>query len=1516
MSSQFKQKNIRGLKYIVIVLLSLAWILYILPSLLVNIPFVQSKIAGTVTAELSKKLGVPVKIEQVDIEWFNRLVLEGLYLEDQNGIQLFKANHIAAGFDILPLLEGRLVFNTVRLFGPEVYLYKKSETDPLNLQFVIDAFASKDTTSKPKPKIDLRFNTVLIRQGHFRYDIENVPATPGKFNAKHIDIHNLSAKISLKVLRNDSINAQIKKLNLDEASGFSLEKLSLSVVGNPDSIHVQNFSIGLPRTNLRIAEAKVDLTEIDTFKTDILDKAALTLKISPSHICLKDISPFVSAFKNFADTIGLSAKANGFINQINLENLTLKYSDKMLLVGRMNLKGITHPADAFVNGQVNKMYITSSGWQNLLNNFSKDKVKLPPQLVELGTINFTGEISGFFDHLIAYGKLSTAIGTVQTDLFFGKNKKENVAAFLKGRIHTDELDLNRFLGGNNDFGKVQCAIEIDAQRPTNGHFAGNIQAHIDRFDFKNYTYNDIHLAGNFRRNAFDGTIQVNDPNGSLSANGIFEHLGAHSVFNFTAHIDHFRPDRLNLSQKYEEPDISLGMKADFTGNNIDNLEGSIQIDSLHFQTKPSDFFLKQILVKASGHSEDRRLSIASDIINGEVNGAYSFATIVPSFMNTFKAYVPALINAAQREQKVEGNNFSMLLTIENTEALSTTLKLPFTVKQPVRITGSYNNSYNKYRFEAYLPLFNIGKSSFENGYLACSNPEDKMDLTVRATQFNAKGMRNYLDMHATAKDNCIETLIQWANNKEHTFRADLSASTCFMEDTCEAEEGHTPSLRTEITLHETPLVINDTMWHIQPSKVVIHGGKVDVHRFRVAREEEYLTLDGRVSEVPTDTLNLRLNNIELGYIFDILNIENVRFAGKATGTFNICDLKGSRRIDTDLDVRHFSFNSVPLGNLALFSAWDDGQQGIFMKGDILNGDTSRTGVEGYIYPVRQPDREPGLSLRFDAQDINVAFLQPFMEKIATGFRGHGYGNIHLYGAFKALNVEGDAFVRDGGLGIDFLDTYYTFSDSVHLDKHSIRLRDVTLYDKFRNRGKVDLTVNHTHFKNFDYHVHVQADNMLMYDVPEKHNPMVYGTVYGSGTAGINGNSQVINIDVNMQSRPKTHVYLDFMRNSTAAEYDFITFVDRKKLADEMAKEDNHAVRDSIANEILSTGDDGAEMRMNFLLDITPDADIELVMDPNAGDRIKGHGAGSLQIQYGNRSDLRMYGNFTIQDGSYNFSLQQLIRKEFQIREGSMISFNGDPFNAVMDINAIYNVTANLSDLDQSLALESPRTSVPVNCVLMLNGMLRQPSISFDLELPGSNEELEQQMKSLIDTDDMMTRQIIYLLVLNKFYTPEYYAGTTSASGEFTAVASSTLSAQLSSLLNSITDKVQIGTNIRAGQDWALEGTEVEMLLSSQLLNNRLLLNGNFGYKNNATQKQVFIGEFDLEYKLTRSGDIRLKAYNHANDMYQYLKQSLTTQGVGIMFKKDFTRFGDLFRRRPRLTPLVSAPDTTRTEMPK
>ena len=275
-------------------------------------------------------------------------------------------------------------------------------------------------------------------------------------------------------------------------------------------------------------------------------------------------------------------------------------------------------------------------------------------------------------------------------------------------------------------------------------------------------------------------------------------------------------------------------------------------------------------------------------------------------------------------------------------------------------------------------------------------------------------------------------------------------------------------------------------------------------------------------------LLLDLKQVELSYIFDILNIPVLQFAGKATGTFNITDLYGSRMLNTDLEVQNFSFNQVQLGRLNLFSEWDDQQKGILMLGSIYKNDTTWTDVSGYVYPV---GKNAGLSLFFGANDLNLAFLHPFVENIAKNMQGRGFGNIHLHGPFKALNVEGDAFVLDGGLGIEYLNTYYTFSDSIHLTPGAIIGRNVTVHDKFGNSAKVNLTVNHKHFKDVSFDVGVQTNNMLVFDAPQKQNPLIFGTVFGTGTASIKGNGQLINFDINMRSDPKTSVKLCLLYTS-------------------------------------------------------------------------------------------------------------------------------------------------------------------------------------------------------------------------------------------------------------------------------------------------------------------------------------------------------------------------------------------------
>jgi hypothetical protein len=400
-------------------------------------------------------------------------------------------------------------------------------------------------------------------------------------------------------------------------------------------------------------------------------------------------------------------------------------------------------------------------------------------------------------------------------------------------------------------------------------------------------------------------------------------------------------------------------------------------------------------------------------------------------------------------------------------------------------------------------------------------------------------------------------------------------------------------------------------------------------------------------------------------------------------------------------------------------------------------------------------------------------------------------------------------------------------------------------------------------------------------------PELFGKVYASGTANIKGTEDFINIDGNARLETGTSIGFNFMEHTAVEDYDFITFTDKSDKQTGSSSE--------TSNKANKNSDTDIGYNLNFMLSATPEANFELTIDPISGDKIRGYGTGNMHVLYGSQNDLQMFGNYQILSGIYNFSLQQLLKMRFNIRDGSTVSFNGDPLNANLDINAVYNLTANIQDLDQGLVYETANTNIPVNCILKLNGALQNPAISFDIELPNSNSELERQVRSFIDTEDMMTRQIVYLLVLNKFYTPDY-SKNDFHTNEFSAVASSALSAQLSNILSSISDKVQIGTNIRSRQD-GIKDTEIEMMLSSQLLNNRLLFNGNFGYKDNYIQQNAFVGEFDLEYKLNRSGDISLKAYNHANDLYRYNKNSLTRQGVGVMFRKDFSTLSEFFRRK-------------------
>ena len=1455
---------------------------YLLPSVLLYIPAVQKEVAHAATRILKDELGTDVAIGSVEMEPFNKVILKNLYLADQEGDTLFYAQRLSAGFEVLPLLQGKLKFSSAQLFSFQVNLNKEEDDAPLNIQFLVDLFAKEDTLKK-ESAIDLNIHTLNIRRGTFTYRVKSAEKTIGRFNAKDLNVRDVSAKLRLHKLTNDSINIEFNRLALKDHSGLEVKRLQFDVAGSRQQLQVTNFNLWLPQSHVQLGPVLVTIPPETTGQEgggNIAD-ASFMFDIAKTEITPKDISAIVVGLSNFRDKITLHGQVKGTLNQISVTDFEMYVRNHLSMQINMFFSNLTSAESAYLEGDLNRFFITPEGVRVVAENFSPKEITFPPQIEKLGNIGFSGHVSGHLRDLIASGDFSTGSGDLRIDVNVGRNKEEHL--FIKGMLKTKEFDIYSLFPEQNPYGKVAFEIDVDAKQDKNENVTGVINAIVNEFDFKEHHYKNINFKGDFTQSSFNGVVVVDDDYGKLSAEGFVKINGKQSEYDFSAQAVAIQLGQLNLSNKYEDADVSFSIDARMTGSSIDEMFGYLSLKDLHFRDTKEEFTLDSLTVDVSSQSgEDRLIRIQSDILQGEIGGEYSYKDLFAAIKETMHPYLPAVIPPAGKRIS-ENNNIYMHLTVKDTEHLSRIFKLPFTLNEESRFSGQYNQLEGSFHFEASLPKYRIGNSKMENTTLLFQNPQDKAELEVCGIRYGKFDVKTDFNIRLAAQDNVLDNLLSWRNQEEALYEGELISSVLFSPG-----KGNAP-VRAEIQIKPTHLVFNDTVWTMHSSKITIDE-RIVIDQLNVDHLNQYIKIAGAVSKDTTDYLLVDLNEVNLDYIFNALNIPALEFGGLATGKIYASDVYASQKLTTDLRVKDFSFNQVTFGDLALSGLWDNDRKGIVMLGDIYKNDTTQVNIDGIIYPSTKE-----LSIYFDAQNADARFLQKYLNNVAPGLKGDVSGRLCLHGSFKEITVSGNAFVRNGGFGIDFLNTYYTFSDSVYLTDNQIKITNTLLYDKFGEVALANGSVIHNFFDTFDFNAQIQTNNFLVFSGTERQNPFFYGNAFGSGTATIYGTEKDVNIDISMRTEEKTKISLNFMETSDVMDFDFINFVSKK---DTLSKPDHNLSALSSPN----TNSMKANIKMDLSLEATPNALVEFYLDPVSGDRIKAWGKGKMQIQYGTQTDPRIYGTYTLERGNYNFSLQQVIFKDFYIKDGSSIAFHGDPYAANLNIDALYSLSANLADLDPSFDMSATLMStVTVNCLLNISGELEQPAIKFDLELPNSSNELQRQVKSVISTNEMMNRQMIFLLALGRFYTQENIATPVqNNSNNLASVASSTLSSQLNNILGDLSETIQIGTNIRTNNMDDYTDTEVKLLLSSQLLNNRLLINGNFGYKENPTVHRTFIGDFDLEYKLTKSGDIRLKAYSHYNDRYYYnIERALTTQGVGILFRRDFDNLYDFFKIKKR-----------------
>ncbi len=1486
---------------VVVTALVLVVALFALLYLLLLLPSVQQRLCHEGEKALSEYLNTTVNIGSVSITPFNQLELNDVLVNDQQGDSLLTIGKLGAGISLKELIaDRRIVITHGEIIGLDGHVTRPDKDSPTNLQFIIDAFKPKE--DKPPKPFDVEVKTVVVRKSALTYDVLDQPAKPGRFDPNHLAISNLRADLSLPQLKNNDFDVKVKRLSFDEHSGLSLKHLSTNVHVTDNALDVKDIKLQLPSSDIRLDDIHLEYSSLKNLGSE-LAQMPLTLSTRGSTVTPSDFAVFMPQLKKFNTPMRLATTVMRNGSRIEVPNLNLQATDGTLSLnthGSFTLptKGGYQAIDLdHIDLKASSM--TMSQLADLMPGLSPQARNL---IAQCGNLGVDGEVYVKPNHLTINGSVLTSMGNADLD---GTVSKQQGLTHVAGHIKTDGLHLGTLLDKRDLIDQVALDTQVDLV--LNGQdVSGHLEGLIPFVDFKGTRYHDIKADVDKQGRDFKGRLAMNDPNGRLVVEGNAVIDGEKSVYELELTADGVNLAKLGVAGKYPNHNLSATATASFWGNSLDNATGHLEVNGLSFvDHQDKGLRVNHMELNADNDGYEKVLDVNTDHISGYVRGQYDFKTIVPTVKHMLAGTFPQYFgDYADYGHGGLPNDVKFKMVVTPDDQLNEMLNLPVYPFYTYTVEGDMSESDTTFNVVVDAPFMKHGSKIITNTHLsaALDNVSNKVMLELNSGYPIKNDKVVGLKLNATGQNDVIDTHLDWQ------VQDDILA----IKDTCVKVDPHfygnfdmgahlgrgdDGKLKALIDIRPSQMVVNDTIWEIEKGQITVDNGTIIVENVAGGHGNQYIHVDGKVSSNPDDELCLTLNDVNLDYLFGTLNIDHVDFGGRATSkVYASALLSGNPRLHTpSLFIKDISYNGAVMGNLDIEANYDSDTQGVMVNGDIAQPNGRRSKLDGGIFIA-----DDSLHIVFDTDHANVAFLQPYMEAFTKQVEGEMSGKATLFGNFHTINLKGDIVADSIRFLLDFVNCYYTASDvPIHIVPDTITFNDIPIHDREGHEAKLGGWLIHDAFHNpvFNFAI-TDAHDFLCYDTNPSINPDWYGTIYGNGSCFVDGGPGIVTVQVNMVSAPRSKFTYVLSDSKQADSYNFITFRDREAKPEPLEPATTplmmiHQMKQSKLAEMKKEESEPSVYLIDLQGDITPDLAMTVIMDPVGGDKIKATGSGHLRMTYNNNGELQTFGKYTLDKGTYNFTLQDLILKDFTIRDGSSISFQGDPYAAVLDLEAVYSVNANLRDLDDKFGndpdLKLNRTSVPVHALLRAKGIISQPEISFDLEFPSLTTDAYHKVKSIISTDEMMNQQIIYLLALNRFYTPDL-GSSTNQNELITSVASSTIAGQLSNILGKMTDNLSIAPNFRTDKG-DFSDMEVDVALSSQLLNNRLLLNGNFGYRDNTynMSNTNFIGDFDIEYLLNSKGTFRLKAYNHFNDQNYYQRSALTTQGVGIVWKHDFDR---------------------------
>ena len=1446
-------------------------------SLLLSNQSVQNYLTQKAASYFSSYTGGTLNIGSLYYNPFEGIILNDVELKDPQGNTIANFQEFTGNISYRKLFKRQVAIKDIYLNRPVFYLTTDS-AGQTNLQFLADAFASDQPAAFPDVTFSLR--NLHINEGKFYYDHLPAPQKDSlSFDPMHIRIENFNTQLSIGILKQDTAHVSLETLTLKEACGFTLNDIACQASLGHKAATIRQFSLQLPQSHLQCDSLQLAYDSlVQITQPKFIQHAKIAASLEPSYLYGSDFEALVPALKRLNKPLRLNGYLKFANNNVKLHNFSASYGNDIQIQTAAEIDGVHNLKEAYIYANIKEVSTKKQGIENLIADLQGKPFILPKELNKLGKLEFSGNISGFFSDMVAYGLLKTDIGKINTDLLLNYNVSNNDIGF-SGHIKTDQIDLERLLGKDSKLGHLALSVNVDGQMPQGKNITGSIEGNIKEFNYNDYAFRNIKIDGLYNEHAVDAKVHYTDPtHGALSVNFGLQQQKDSIDMSLYVQADTIQLHGMHLIETMPNLLFSLRVNSHLSGKSIDDIVGHLTVDSIYIRTKNGSVHPDMIELKSKKKDNHQLISFSSSLIQAEMEGDIAISTL-PRNLQYMVAKELSNLSVLSISKDKALNNFTFQMQMDPISDYTYLLGQKWSIDDTTYISGYVNDELENFEVNIQSNLIDFGKNSIDSAAIHIHNFHDSITFNIDGI-YQTRIDTTFLHIGGDVYNNQVDLSLNWENTVESDFSGELITQTTFAKPHRENQV-----LDVTCSLLPSTMILADSLWHIQPGSVHYDEETLTVNNIWFDGKDQYIKINGNASRADkSQVIKASLKDIDLQYLSNVFYMPDIKLLGIVTAEAEVGQVLHKPILNATASCKQFGLNGHPLGDVIAASAsYNYDLEQIDLKGTVLNADMDTSYVVGNISPIRNE-----MLLDIDVNNLDLSFIKTYLSVFANDMAGIAKGKLYVGGKLDAIEIWGEAYVKQAMLSIDFLKSKFYFEDSITIKKNAFILKDIEITDEYGNKGLIDGLVTHNKFNEFVFNIDIGVNNLLAFNTTELNSPDFYGKLYATGNAHIVGDMNNVNIDV--IAKPERGSYFAIPLNSymDATDNKFITYVTPKQT--KLSVNERRIRRKQRISESLA-----AKMKVNLAIEATPDVEAQIILDSHTGDIIKARGNGNIKVEIDNNLNIKVYGNYDITEGSYDFSIQGAMRKRFEVGESSSISFDGDPMNNCnMNINATYQTTASLTDLLETSVLETVKNStVKTLCIARITGPLMSPEIKFDIQLPDADEEVQRMVKAAINTEDMMSQQMVFLLLTGKFYNPEVTQNTASYSTQLAAsFATATISSQLNYWLSQISNNVNLGVNYSENSVDAANNRQITANISTNFFNNRLILNGNVGYRNQYGSED-FIGDFDLEYKLIESGRLRLKAYNKTND--RLYSTALYTQGLGIMYREDFDTWSNLYK---------------------